>query len=376
MKKTNEVTIKKYYYLALLTLSLYLSPFLILGEDSYIIIKDTLDFSLPNFKTLAESGKIFSDSNTVMNEMMSANRRSFESEFNFVLLLFYFFEPFTAYTINQCIIRLVALIGMYLLLNKYIFYSQNYLYNLIISLLYSLLPFYSLIGLSVAGLPLITFFFLNIRNKKDNKRDWFGIILFPFYSSFIYSIIFYIIFLLIIWIHDVYKNKSLKKFSIAILIFFSLFIFVNYRLFDQIFFEQSFVSHRVEMETKNYNLFLAIPLSIKHFFFGHIHTLSLHIFFLPLILFVFFVQFFRASKYKLFLILLCVNGFISLWYGFGGSGFFWSINNFLNAYGSPDIKRFYYLSPFIWYVLFAMSVKYLLSNYNFKFTKTICAIIV
>ena len=45
------------------------------------------------------------------------------------------------------------------------------------------------------------------------------------------------------------------------------------------------------MEPKNYNLFLAIPLSIKHFFFGHVHSLSLHIFFLPLILFVFFAQF-------------------------------------------------------------------------------------
>ena len=158
-EKKNKVIVKKYYYLALFILTLYISPFLIFAEDSYILIKDTLDFSLPNFKTLAESGKIFADSNTVMNEMMSANRGSFESEFNFVLWLFYFFEPFTAYTINQCIIRLVALIGMYLLLNRYIFYSQNYLYNIIISLLYSLLPFYSLIGLSVAGLPLITFFF-------------------------------------------------------------------------------------------------------------------------------------------------------------------------------------------------------------------------
>jgi hypothetical protein len=158
-EKKNKVIVKKYYYLALFILTLYISPFLIFAEDSYILIKDTLDFSLPNFKTLAESGKIFADSNTVMNEMMSANRGSFESEFNFVLWLFYFFEPFTAYTINQCIIRLVALIGMYLLLNKYIFLFTNYLYSIIISLLYSLLPFYSLIGLSIAGLPLITFFF-------------------------------------------------------------------------------------------------------------------------------------------------------------------------------------------------------------------------
>ena len=89
-EKKNKVIVKKYYCLALFILTLYISPFLIFAEDSYILIKDTLDFSLPNFKTLAESGKIFADSNTVMNEMMSANRGSFESEFNFVLWLFYF----------------------------------------------------------------------------------------------------------------------------------------------------------------------------------------------------------------------------------------------------------------------------------------------
>ena len=168
-----------YHFLAFVIITLYLSPFLILGQDIYIPIKDNLDSTFVHFKTLAESGKIFSPSSTVIDEIMNSSRRSFFTEFRFILWLFYFFDPLTAYIINQFLIRVIAYLGMYLLLDKYIFENNYKSYTFSIAILYALLPFYSLVGISVAGLPYITYVFLNIRNKFDSK-NWFSLILFLF----------------------------------------------------------------------------------------------------------------------------------------------------------------------------------------------------
>ena len=147
IKKINYLT--NYYFLAFIILTLYLSPFLILGQDIYIPIKDNLDSSFVHFKTLAESGKIFSPSSAVIDEVMKSHRGSFYTEFNIILWLFYFFEPLTAYIINQFLIRVIAYLGMYLLLSNYIFGERFKSYSFSIAILYALLPFYSLTGLSV-----------------------------------------------------------------------------------------------------------------------------------------------------------------------------------------------------------------------------------
>ena len=358
-----------YHFLAFVIITLYLSPFLILGQDTYIPIKDTLDSTFVHFKTLAESGKIFSPSSSVMDEIMNSPRRSFFTEFRFILWLFYFFDPLTAYIINQFLIRAIAYLGMYLLLNKYIFENNYKPYTFSIAILYSLLPFYSLVGISVAGLPYITYIFLNIRNKFDSKKDWFGLILFPFYTSIIISIIFYISLIVLVWFYDLLTKNVSKNFTLALLIFTLVVFLRDFRLFDQFFFEKDFISHRTEFKNQSYDIYHAISVTINNFIYGHVRAVSLHTFFLPLILIVFIINVFSQPRNKLFLILFFLVSLFSILLGFGGSEIMKSFNDFVQLKGSFNYKRYHFISPFIWFLLFAVSIKYILIKYNLNLFK-------
>ena len=360
-----------YHFLAFVIITLYLSPFLILGQDIYIPIKDTLDSTFVNFKTLAESGKIFSPSSSVMDEIMNSPRRSFFTEFRFILWLFYFFDPFTAYIINQFLIRVIAYLGMYLLLNKYIFENNYKSYTFSIAILYALLPFYSLVGISVAGLPYITYVFLNIRNKFDSKKDWFSLILFPFYTSIIVSTIFYISLIVLVWFYDLLTKNVSKNFTLALLIFTLVVFLRDYRLFDQFFFEKDFISHRIEFKSQSYDIYYAIAVTINNFIYGHVRAASLHTFFLPLILIVFIINVFSKPRNKLFLILFFMVSLFSILLGFGGSEIMKSFNDLVQLLGSFNYKRYHFISPFIWFLLFAVSIKYILIKYNLNFYKKV-----
>lgn len=366
------MTLKKsanYHFLAFVIITLYLSPFLILGQDIYIPIKDLLDSTFVHFKTLAESGQIFSPSSSVIEEIMNSSRISFFTEFRFILWLFYFFDPLTAYIINQFLIRVIAYLGMYLLLNKYIFENNYKSYTFSIAILYALLPFYSLVGISVAGLPYITYVFLNIRNKFDSKKDWFSLILFPFYTSIIVSTIFYISLIVLVWFYDLLTKNVSKNFTLALLIFTLVVFLRDYRLFDQFFFEKDFISHRIELKNQSYDIYHAIAVTTNNFIYGHVRAASLHTFFLPLILIVFTINIFSQPRNKLFLILFFMVSLFSILLGFAGLEIMKPLNNFVQLKGSFNYKRYYFISPFIWFLLFAVSIKYILTKYNFDFFK-------
>ena len=104
----------------ILILFLYLSPFF-LAENTFVLIHDNLDSNIVTYKVLSESGMIFGSSFSIVKQFMNVPRVSLGSELDFILWLFYFFKPFTAFAINQTLIRLIAFIGMYLLLNRYVF---------------------------------------------------------------------------------------------------------------------------------------------------------------------------------------------------------------------------------------------------------------
>jgi len=182
----------KYKFIGLFIIALaFLLPRLILGTDSYITIHDNLDSSLPLLKLLVKHGLLFSDNANVDMVMGGISRNLLGSYFNFKLLLFYLFDPFKAYIINDIIVHLVAFIGFYLLLEKHILSEKND--NLIIfgvSLCFAFLPFYSTYGLSIAGMPLLVYALLNLRKSTGSISDYLIILIFPFYSSLILTGIF------------------------------------------------------------------------------------------------------------------------------------------------------------------------------------------
>ena len=241
---------RSYFIFGLIIVTIYLMP--LFFKPLYISLFDVLDSAVPQLKVLAHSGMIFADNNaTIPNMMNGLPRAVYGSEFNVMLWLYYFFEPKTAYIINQIIIHYVAYVTAYLLLRRYIITPkkyEDYLILLASSLYFALLPFFSTEGLSIPSLPLATYALLNIRTKHDRWTDWLILILIPFYASFVFVYMFYIILAGIYGIYDIIKNKYINiHFFLALILFGLIFLFVEYRLI-LITLHPLFVSHRTEFD--------------------------------------------------------------------------------------------------------------------------------
>lgn len=362
----------------LFILFLYISPFFLLGKDTFVLIHDNLDIKFLILKILSESEMIFAPSSTIIEQYMNVPRASLGSEWDFTLLLFYLFEPFTAYSINQTLIRLIAFIGMHLLMNRYVFQSKEKIYSYAISLLYALLPFDSVAGLSVAGLPLITYVFLNLRYGNDNTRDWIILFLFPFYSSFVFSMLFFIIFAGFVLLFDLYNKKVTKRFIIALFCFIIIYLLINYRLVDVFIFGmgEGFETHRSEFRSTPIGIKKSIAISIHHFLFGQYHAHSHHGLLIPFIGIIFLINLFSKKKDILFILLCILNSAISLWYGFAGSEILKPLTDLIKLFLPIQITRFHFLTPLIWFILFALAVRYLIFNYNFRKSKLIIWVII
>ena len=92
-------------------------PVLILGKDAYVLIHDNLDSEFVYYHVLKESGNLFNyDSSAVVPQVFNGlNTRYFHSEFSLIRLFFYALPSFWAYWMNSLLVRLIGLLGMFLL---------------------------------------------------------------------------------------------------------------------------------------------------------------------------------------------------------------------------------------------------------------------
>lgn len=226
----------------------YLSPYLILGEQSHIRVHDNLDSNVAVFKVIAEDPGMFWSMKPVQNMMNGLPRASLPSEFNlFPILIFFLKDTFTAYVLTRFIIHLAAFAGMLLLLRNHIVKESEPAIRYGVALCFSLIPFWPTGGLSIAGLPLVLNSFLNIRSGRSGWPDWVILALVPFYSFFLLSYMFLIPMLWALWLFDCVRAKKINtKFFFALVLFASVFVFIDFRLFHQVIFGNSFVSHRTE----------------------------------------------------------------------------------------------------------------------------------
>lgn len=340
----------------------YLSPWLLLGQNSYVLIHDHLDSNLVWFTTLIESATVFATSDTTLPMFMNAPRLSFGSEFNIQLVYYALFDPYVAYVINQIVLRIVAFIGMYLLLNKNIFQNKDRHECLYLALGFSLLPFWPPGGLSIAGLPLLTHVLLSIKRKEAKLYDYTILLIFPFYSSFVISMIFYLFILGIYWIYELVKGKFNIRYTISIFTLTLLYSLVNYRLFEAFLFSSNFVSHRVERIDQFQSFSASLRTAFTHFLEGQYHTHSLHISFLPLVFFVLIHSIYYKKNASFIKRLFLLNISISLWYGFWRYEGWRVLKENISILDTLNLSRFHALVPLSWYVLFALSVHYLLEQ--------------
>jgi len=272
----------KIYYLELIALSavlLHLAPYFIFGQNSVIGIHDTFDSNFVWYKVLADSGMLFADSSAIVPGIMDGLPRiSFGSEFNALIWLFFLFEPFAVYVINMTVMHLVGFFGMYLLLKTHVLQDEKYRIIILgVAVCFAILPLWPPAGLSVSSLPLVLYAFLNIRAKKGTKFDLLILILIPFYSSLVYTYLFFLSLIGVMWIWDVIRTRTPEFKLIGATALMAIeFLLIEYRLVADLLLGGNFVSHRVEFAISDLNLQDSLSLALENLIQGHYHVTTLH----------------------------------------------------------------------------------------------------
>lgn len=361
---------KSLFLCAGLLIFLYLLPYFLFGQNSIIYIGDTLDNTLVWLKVLGESGTLFAKLGTSIPQFMNGlPRDASRSEFNIVSILFYFFTPFTAYVINDIVIRLIAFLGMYLLLKNHVPINipQTSKERIIIgvSLCFAILPFLSIQGLSVPGQPLLLYCLLNIRRGIANVGDWLIISFFPFYSYFPVFGLFIIFAIFVLFIIDIIKERKINKaFLLAICLLTFLYMLCEYRLIYITFFDQNFVPHRNEYDPERFDLYKSLITSLSIFFKNDFHSYSLPT---PFILTSIIIALIMAYKKKdqhvktliFFVSLALIISFIAGFWRWEGIVALRKNIIFLKAF---NITRFNNLGPIIYYIAFVLALSIIFNS--------------
>ena len=94
-----------------------------------------------------------------------------------------------AYGISQALTRVVAFLGMYLLLKKHFLPGEKWTFlQIAASLAFALTPFWPSGMLSTLGMPLALWAFLNIRNGEGTKKDYLVLTLNPFLRKYCFRL--------------------------------------------------------------------------------------------------------------------------------------------------------------------------------------------
>jgi len=336
---------------------LYYLPYFIFGPNAKIFIHDNLEANIVWVKILLDNNAVFNAPDFIIHKILGGiPRSSIYSFYDIGILWFHLFGMYWGYVFSKLVMSSIAFLGMILLLPEL---TKKYENTLLISgfmaILFALLPFWS-INLSIAGLPLVSFAFLNIRNRESKIGDYMIIIIYAFYSSLILIGFFYLLILFVIFVIDYYKQRSFNKpffFAIFLLSFF--YIISHYPLFYS-FLLTTYKSHRSEFSLPPIGVNAAADEFIKILAFGQYHAQSLHTFFIPFILLAIVLQVKSKNFDKLFFGILIFIVITSILYAINHFEFFYYFFQWLMDIIPIQLQRFHFLHPMLWIILFTISL--------------------
>ncbi|WP_100010289.1 DUF6044 family protein [Lentibacillus sediminis] len=402
----------KYIWIAGLILIAYLLPYYILGEDTHIRVHDNMDSNIVWYKVLAESGQIFTLTDSTLPYAIDGLPRSaLPTPFDAVVWLYVLFEPMTAYTISQTIMRFGAFIGMYLLLKRHVFAGgpgrgfqekderledsllsgesrlerekyglSGYVPDWIpagAALTFAMLPYWPSGVWSIAGIPLALHFFLTIRKYgwATPKYNWVILLLIPFFSNFILSFVFFVALMGLLWLIDWIRSQRINwPFFTAIASMTGIYLVKNYLIISSMFFDSGFTSHREELDLGHNTLERSVELSWENFLYGHTHDEAQQVWIIiPAIFIALVVAVCKNVNPQKLIYLFVANFVISVWYAF----WYWEgwrvvKDNFMIA-NTFNFSRIHFLDPAIWYILFALAL--MLIWRHMKFGKLLAAVL-
>jgi hypothetical protein len=273
-----------------------------------------------------------------------------------------FFEPQTAFSVNYILIHLIAFLGLYLLLKKYVI-TEPVVYTLV-ALAFALVPHRSVGEITVVGLPLLMYALINIFKKEAKWWDWFIVAMFPLYSSLIFGNAFSFPILFLFFLLGVFAKwwKFSLKGTLPFILLGLFTLLVEYRMLSVLFSgaETNRMADTTSIE-KFMNLKGIIGSSLLGFAFSqrHYHSLSFPI---AIVSILFSGYWLLKREYKKTAVLF---GLMSVIFTAVFLSVFSDNVNFKEEFGIniPSVNiRFWVWLPFLWYLTFAYVLKALIQD--------------
>lgn len=373
------------HVIGLLVVLAWMMPHIVLGETSYILIHDYLDSIVAWSKVLTDQGVLFSPQATpVLPIMNGVPRSSFGSEFNLLSLFMLVLPAFKAMIATELVVRLTAFAGMFLVLRGYALAGHPYrdVITACVSTMFCTLPFWPGGGVSVAGVPLALWAFLEARQTL-RVAHVAVMAYFAAFSGLVGIGIFLVTFLGLIWLADwIAGRKRLGPLVLVVLLalFYALF---DYRLMASVVTSAVTESHRKEMVIDTMPFLDALEEARLNLINGQYHAWAMQGPFMlwicgMAIVFPPVARWFglpmNAMMYRRLLIWSGATLLTALIYGLWQ----WSVvQQIWQGAGLPyvNLARFHWLQPALWSTMMAFSLALLLA-YMSKHKRTAYAILI
>lgn len=266
--------------LALLGLGLFLLPFGLLREHSYLTIHDNLDTEISIPYLLNKFGVVFDYRSTALipSVMNGLPRNALRSGLSPTVWLFGLFSPLPAYLVHQALVRLLGLLGMYALLRRrWLPGPRRRGLAAGLALAWATLPLYSMYGLTVLGQPVLLLAVLRLRASRGRWWDWLLVAAFPAWSLFVLVGPFIGVVLAALALYDAWHGQraAAGRVAAALGLFTLGSVVVEWPLFYSLLVARQFVSHRVEHDLLRLtppNLGAGLRLTAAYLTQGHYHA--------------------------------------------------------------------------------------------------------
>ncbi len=356
---TIQISKSRFFLLGLAILCIPYCCWLYLGANSYITIHDNLDHQFVYIQQLLNSPNLFGFNldGQIESVMHGVPRTFYRSGFSITFLLFALFKPITAYIIQHFIVHLIGYGGMFLLLSSR-FIKSNNLLVLVTAICFGAISYTHIqCAASIAGQPILLFAFMNLLEGQKKHYNWFIIILFPFFSFLPVTLPFMLPILALLGFYSWRKSKQIPWIFLAgMLLLIGINVLVEFNLLYASFFSD-IQSHRTEWNKIVLNGGLPNLIDLCYLIFNRLMYTQYHSGTLSAIpILISCVWFFIQKKRSSIILYLLTLALAIVCWEIISDYLTYKLSEKISFLKTFNVQRFYYLSPFVWLLLFAITL--------------------
>lgn len=244
------------------------------GENSLIRVHDTFDGNFSTRHVLIRSGQFFNTSpSVIVPGIMNGLPRGVFPKFTEVTsILMYLFGSLGGFAINFVLLRLVAFSGIYLFAKDHLKFKPDQKgFVILTAIAFACLPFFTIHGITIAGIPLLFWAFFNILKPRKLFLSYLAFIGFSLWANFVLVGVHAILgFGILALYYSVRQRKILFHAFGLVLVLLVAFVVSEYMLFYMHWFNTAYQSSRGGFEKQlGLNLKGVFGNSVRLFFEGN-----------------------------------------------------------------------------------------------------------